>query len=122
MPNSRFLVDKMGASHPIRGQASDIQNEVRSVKQSNDKLVAEFAKMTKQPAAKVASDLQRYFYCDAKESVAYGIVDRILTPAKTGGMGDGDGEYVAMGDMASGQTYGDQGGAGFGGGWNVDGK
>ena len=81
MPNSRFLLQRMGLDQPMRGQATDIVLEVKNVKLWNDRMERELAKLTGQPFEKVQQDLKRDFYLGADEAVQYGLIDQVLLPA-----------------------------------------
>jgi ATP-dependent Clp protease protease subunit len=81
MPNSRFLLQRMGLDQPVRGQATDIVLEVKNIKLSNDRMERELAKLTGQPFEKIQEDLKRDFYLGADEAVQYGLIDQVLLPA-----------------------------------------
>lgn len=82
MPNARFLLQRTGMENPFQGQASDIGLEVQNMKVMNDKMEKELSKMTGQTAQKVLADMKRDFYLSADEAVRYGLIDRVLLPAK----------------------------------------
>eukprot|EP00592_Proboscia_alata_P010074 CAMPEP_0194359976 /NCGR_PEP_ID=MMETSP0174-20130528/7275_1 /TAXON_ID=216777 /ORGANISM="Proboscia alata, Strain PI-D3" /LENGTH=334 /DNA_ID=CAMNT_0039131199 /DNA_START=59 /DNA_END=1063 /DNA_ORIENTATION=- len=84
MPNSRFLLQRIGAETAIQGQATDIGLEVRNMKQCNDRLERELAKMTGHPIAKIKNDMKRDFYLSSDEAVAYGLIDRVILPLNSG--------------------------------------
>jgi len=81
LPNSRFLLQRVGMESPFQGQATDIGLEVKNVKAMNDRLDAELSKMTGQAAAKCKQDMTRDFYLSADEAVRYGLIDKVLQPA-----------------------------------------
>jgi len=118
MPNSRFLLQRVGMDEPFQGQASDIGLEVSNLKKSNDKLEYELSKMTGQSVERVRDDMRRDFYLSAEEAVRYGLIDKVLLPsprkrATEGGPTDlgtfeGDDETKYQGQENKG---------GFGGGW-----
>lgn len=81
MPNSRFLLQRMGLDKPVRGQATDIVLEVKNIKMWNDRVEKELAKLTGQPVEKVQGDLKRDFYLSSDEAVQYGLIDQVLLPA-----------------------------------------
>lgn len=82
MPNSRFLLQRTGMDSPFRGQASDIGLEVANMKVMNDKMEKELMKMTGQSSEKVLADMKRDFYLSSDEAVMYGLIDKVLLPAK----------------------------------------
>ena len=81
LPNSRFLLQRVGMESPFQGQATDIALEVKNVKAMNDRLDVELSKMTGQAAAKCKEDMTRDFYLSADEAVRYGLIDKVLQPA-----------------------------------------
>lgn len=81
MPNSRFLMQRMGLDKPVRGQAVDIVLEVKNIKMWNDRTEKELAKLTGQPVEKIQNDLKRDFYLSSDEAVQYGLIDQVLLPA-----------------------------------------
>jgi len=117
MPNSRFLLQRVGMDSPFQGQASDIGLEVSNVKVWNDRLEGEIARMTGQPISRVRDDMRRDFYLSSEEAVRYGLIDKVLLPAPQkratqGGEVDlgtfeGDGE----------QKFQGKGKSGWGSGW-----
>eukprot|EP00537_Pseudo-nitzschia_pungens_P010757 CAMPEP_0172383096 /NCGR_PEP_ID=MMETSP1061-20121228/1030_1 /TAXON_ID=37318 /ORGANISM="Pseudo-nitzschia pungens, Strain cf. pungens" /LENGTH=349 /DNA_ID=CAMNT_0013111235 /DNA_START=178 /DNA_END=1227 /DNA_ORIENTATION=+ len=81
MPNSRFLLQRMGLDKPVRGQATDIVLEVKNIKLWNDRCEEELSKLTGQPLDRIQNDLKRDFYLSADEAVRYGLIDEVLLPA-----------------------------------------
>ncbi|VEU38185.1 unnamed protein product [Pseudo-nitzschia multistriata] len=81
MPNSRFLLQRMGLDKPVRGQATDIVLEVKNIKMWNDRCEKELAKLTGQPVERIQEDLKRDFYLSSDEAVQYGLIDEVLMPA-----------------------------------------
>ncbi|AZB41926.1 ATP-dependent Clp endopeptidase proteolytic subunit ClpP [Bacillus sp. FJAT-42376] len=62
-----------------RGQASDIEITAKRLLHTKQILNEKIAKQTGQPIEKVARDSDRDYYMTAKEALAYGIVDEIIT-------------------------------------------
>lgn len=119
MPNSRFLLQRMGLDKPVRGQATDIVLEVKNIKMWNDRTESELAKLTGQPIEKIQADLKRDFYLSSDEAVQYGLIDQVLLPApmKRAARGnnadlgafEGDGEQKYQGrEAAEGGGWGSQ--------------
>lgn len=81
MPNSRFLLQRMGLDQPVRGQATDIVLEVKNIKMWNDRTEKILATLTGQPIEKVQTDLKRDFYLSSDEAVQYGLIDQVLLPS-----------------------------------------
>jgi len=84
MPNARFLLQRVGIEKPFQGQASDIGLEVKNVKENNDRIEKELAKITGQTVAKIHNDMMRDFYLSSEEAVAYGLIDNVLLPPTKG--------------------------------------
>jgi len=81
MPNSRFLLQRMGLDKPVRGQATDIVLEVRNIKMWNERVEKELSELTGHPLEKMQADMKRDFYLSADEAVRYGLIDQVLLPA-----------------------------------------
>jgi len=82
MPNSRFMLQRIGLEGTFRGQATDIALEVRNVKKWNDRMEKEISLVTGQPVDKIQQDLKRDFYLSSDEAVQYGLIDQVCLPAK----------------------------------------
>ena len=81
LPNSRFLMSRVGLEDGFQGQASDIGLMVADVMQDNRKMTSEMARLCGVPLEKMQTDLKRDFYLTAAEAAAYGLVDRVMVPA-----------------------------------------
>ena len=82
MPNSRFLLQRTGMERVFQGQATDIALEVANMKVMNDKVEKEIMKMTGQTSDTILTDMKRDFYLSSDEAVRYGLIDKVLLPAK----------------------------------------
>lgn len=77
LPNSRVMIHQpLGG---FQGQASDIDIHAREVLKIRDRLNEILSAHTGQPKEKVAQDTDRDFFMGGDESVAYGLVDRMLS-------------------------------------------
>jgi len=77
LPHSRIMIHQpLGG---FQGQASDIDIHAREVLKIRDRLNEILATHTGQPKEKVAQDTDRDFFMGGEESVAYGLVDRVLS-------------------------------------------
>lgn len=77
LPHSRIMIHQpLGG---FQGQASDIDIHAREVLKIRDRLNDILAAHTGQPKEKVAKDTDRDFFMGGEESVAYGLVDRMLS-------------------------------------------
>nr|CAD1830165.1 unnamed protein product [Ananas comosus var. bracteatus] len=80
MPLSRIALQSPAGA--ARGQADDIRNEANELLRIRDYLFGELAKKTGQPVEKINKDLSRLKRFTAKEALDYGLIDRILRPAR----------------------------------------
>lgn len=79
LPNSRIMIHQpLGQAS---GQATDIGIRAKEVIKVKSKLTELLAKHSKRDVTQVAEDIDRDYYMDAKEALAYGIVDHIVKPA-----------------------------------------
>jgi ATP-dependent Clp protease protease subunit len=76
LPNARIMIHQ--PSGGTRGQASDIEIEAREIIRIRHKLNEEYAKRTGQPLEKIERDMNRDYYMSSSESLAYGLIDRVL--------------------------------------------
>ena len=77
LPHSRIMIHQpLGG---FQGQASDIDIHAREVLKIRDRLNEILATHTGQAKEKVAQDTDRDFFMGGEESVAYGLVDRMLS-------------------------------------------
>lgn len=123
MPNSRFLLQRTGMEAPFQGQASDIALEVKNMKTMNDNMEKALSKMTGHSQEKILDDLRRDFYLSSDEAVRYGLIDKVLLPArkKRATMGK---EFADLGAFEGEDTQkyqNNEGKSGFGGGWKDEG-
>ncbi|GFH53264.1 CLP_protease-domain-containing protein [Chaetoceros tenuissimus] len=114
MPNARFLLQRTGMETPFQGQASDIGLEVANMKKMNDKMEVELMKMTGQTSEKVLADMKRDFYLSSDEAVRYGLIDKVLLPAKKKRATTGQDADIGAFEGEDVQKYQGQEGSGFG--------
>jgi len=89
---------KSTLEYGIRGQAIDIKVEAEQMVKTNKKVVAEFARLTGQPAKKLENDLRRDFFLTPEQAKEYGLIDKVLEPQGVGWEGDGEG-LADFGDL-----------------------
>ena len=82
MPNSRFLLQRIGMEGVFRGQATDIALEVRDVKKWNERMEHEISLLTGQSIERIQQDMKRDFYLSSDEAVQYGLIDQVCLPAE----------------------------------------
>lgn len=76
LPNAEVMIHQ--PSGGAYGQASDIDITARHIIKTRDKLNKMLAKATGQKLTKIEQDVDRDFFMDSDEAVAYGIVDKIF--------------------------------------------
>ncbi|OGA10825.1 MAG: ATP-dependent Clp endopeptidase, proteolytic subunit ClpP [Betaproteobacteria bacterium RIFCSPLOWO2_12_FULL_65_110] len=77
LPNSRVMIHQpMGG---FQGQASDVEIHAREILYLRQRLNEIMAKHTGQDVDKISRDTDRDNFLSAEESVAYGLVDKVLT-------------------------------------------
>ena len=81
LPNARVLIHQpLGG---MRGQATDIAIHAREILRARDEVNGIYARHTGQPVDKIKRDTERDNFLSASEAVDYGLVDRVLIPAKS---------------------------------------
>lgn len=80
MPLCRIALQSPAGA--ARGQADDIQNEANELLRIRNYLYGELAKKTGQPVEKINKDLSRMKRFNAQEALEYGLIDRVLRPAR----------------------------------------
>jgi len=66
----------------VQGQASDIEITAKQILKTKEILTSILAKNSGQKLDKVADDADRDYWMDAKDALAYGIVDEIISKKK----------------------------------------
>ncbi len=79
LPNSRVMIHQpsSGTQGKVTDQEISLRESIRIKKLLNELL----AKQTGQKLAKVEKDVERDYWMDAKEAVAYGLADKIVEKA-----------------------------------------
>jgi len=77
LPHARHMIHQPlgGAS----GQATDVEIRARELLRWKDDLTKIYAKTTGKPLEELRADMERDKFMNADESVAYGLVDKIVT-------------------------------------------
>lgn len=76
LPSSEIMIHQpLGGA---QGQASDIEISARRILKLRDKLNGLLAAHTGQPLDTIERDTERDYFMDAREAMAYGIIDQIL--------------------------------------------
>jgi ATP-dependent Clp protease protease subunit len=76
LPNSKVLIHQVSSG--FTGQATDIEIHARETLGLRKRLDEILAKHTGQPLERVSKDTDRDYFMNAEESLAYGIIDKIL--------------------------------------------
>ena len=79
LPNARVMIHQ--PSSGTQGKVTDQEISLREAIRLKELLTEITAKNTGQKLAKVKADMERDFWMNAKEAVAYGIADRVITVA-----------------------------------------
>ncbi|MGI6700269.1 MAG: ATP-dependent Clp protease proteolytic subunit [Christensenellales bacterium] len=78
LPNSEVMIHQpLGGAE---GQATDVMIRAQWLEKTKKKMTDMIAEMTGQSRNKVAQDIERDYFMDAKEAKAYGIIDEIFKP------------------------------------------
>jgi ATP-dependent Clp protease, protease subunit len=83
LPNSRIILHQPSGGY--QGQASDIAIQAREILRIRENIYQILVKHTRQPKAKVQTDIERDFIMTAGQAKDYGLIDQIITtrtPAK----------------------------------------
>jgi ATP-dependent Clp protease, protease subunit len=76
LPQARVMIHQSSAG--IQGQARDIELFSQELKRIEKMMNQLFSGHTGQPVSKIEKDVNRDFYLSAKETVDYGICDRVV--------------------------------------------
>ncbi len=84
LPNSRIMIHQ--PSGGVKGTAADIQLQAREILELKDICSSIFSELTGQTISKILDDSERDFYMNPKDSIEYGLIDKIavLTRKNTG--------------------------------------
>jgi ATP-dependent Clp protease protease subunit len=66
----------------VEGQATDIEIEARHMIKTKHQFAQIISDCTGQKFDKVMTDMERDYWMDAKETLAYGLIDEIMQPNK----------------------------------------
>ena len=82
LPNAEVMIHQpLGG---FQGQATDIgihANRMLKIKERLNKILSE---NTNQPLEKLSADVERDYFLDGEEAVAYGLVDKVITKKELG--------------------------------------
>lgn len=76
LPNTKVMIHQpLGGA---KGQATDIMIAAEEILKTKKLLNNILSKNTGQPLNKIEQDVERDYYLDAKESINYGLIDKVL--------------------------------------------
>ncbi len=81
LPNSTIHIHQPWGG--AQGQAVDIEIEARRIMRERERINEMLAKSTGQPLERIVHDTDRNYYMDAPEAVTYGLIDEVLSSAKS---------------------------------------
>ncbi len=80
-PHARVLIHQPLIMGQIEASAVDIHIQAQEMEKSRDEMNQILAKASGQPIEKIRHDTDRDFYLNAKEAIAYGLADEVITQA-----------------------------------------
>ncbi|MCM0582693.1 ATP-dependent Clp protease proteolytic subunit [Weissella diestrammenae] len=76
LPNSEFLIHQpMGGT---QGQETEMKIAYEQIFKTRERLAKVLADNSGQPLEKVNADIERDYWLDAEESLAYGLIDKVM--------------------------------------------
>lgn len=82
LPSARIMIHQPWGG--VSGQATDIKIQAKEILRSKELIISYLAAKTNKSDKELRCDLERDYYMDAKEAIAYGIADKILKPSPHG--------------------------------------
>lgn len=80
LPNSEVMIHQpLGG---VQGQATDIEITAKHIGRIKNKLIDILSEATSQDREKVAKDIDRDYFMNSEEALAYGIVDKVIDKRK----------------------------------------
>lgn len=80
LPNSRFLLQSPSLPDVVKGQASDVEIEVKNILAQRNRIIDGLHYFTGRSREQLKNDLSRDMYLTAPEAREYGLIDKVLTP------------------------------------------
>jgi ATP-dependent Clp protease protease subunit len=80
LPNTRFMIHQPAGG--AGGQATDIAIQAKEIIKTRERIARVIAKQTGKTYEAVLADMERDFWMNAQEAVAYGIVSRVIEKQK----------------------------------------
>ncbi|HSW06331.1 ATP-dependent Clp protease proteolytic subunit [Aquabacterium sp.] len=76
LPNTRFMIHQPAGG--AGGQATDIAIQAKEILRTRQRIATVIATQTGKPLEAVKADMERDYWMNAQEAIAYGIVSRII--------------------------------------------
>jgi len=76
LPNTRFMIHQPAGG--AGGQATDIAIQAKEIIRMRERIAKVIAKQTGKPLATVLLDIERDYWMNAEEAIAYGIASRVI--------------------------------------------
>ena len=76
LPNTRFMIHQPAGG--AGGQATDIAIQAKEIIRMRERIAKVIAKQTGKPLAAVLFDIERDYWMNADEAIAYGIASRVI--------------------------------------------
>ncbi|MEU0740276.1 ATP-dependent Clp protease proteolytic subunit [Streptomyces sp. NPDC006134] len=82
LPGARMVIRQPALAEPVRGQADDLAVQADELTRVRSLLEEMLVRHTGRTRAQVSADMERDKILDAREALAYGLVDRIVSGRK----------------------------------------
>ncbi len=76
LPNTRFMIHQPGGG--AGGPATDIAIQAKEILRTRERIAKVISRETGQALQKVLTDMERDFWMNAEEAIAYGLVSKII--------------------------------------------
>ena len=76
LPHSRIMIHQVSAG--FQGTAIDIDIQAREILKMNEELARILQRHTGQDLERIKRDIDRDYFMDAEQAVAYGVIDTVI--------------------------------------------
>ena len=80
LPNTRFMIHQPGGG--AGGPATDIAIQAKEILRTRERIAKVISRETGQALQKVLTDMERDFWMNAEEAIAYGLVSKIIETSR----------------------------------------
>ncbi|MET9494271.1 ATP-dependent Clp protease proteolytic subunit [Streptomyces sp. NPDC006552] len=84
LPGARVVLDQPALPEPAHGQPSDLEIQAREMARTREQLEELLARHSGRAKEQVGRDIERDTVLDARQAVAYGLVDQVVHSRKAG--------------------------------------